>query len=190
MQLEGNSLRGSVMLVGSAKMRLITWHGLQMFCSFWQFFSVIATVFISHLFSTLIVQARYFFQQLISGVHYCHAMVKSCSIFEKLYRTLGIQKYTVWTDAFTLLLQQICHRDLKLENTLLDGSPAPRLKICDFGYSKVLERLPLSFTVLTIFRLLSISLKVLPFCRVVIFASFPTQINCWNSSLYSTGGSF
>ncbi|KAK1274278.1 Serine/threonine-protein kinase SAPK3 [Acorus gramineus] len=33
-------------------------------------------------------------------------------------------------------VQQICHRDLKLENTLLDGSPAPRLKICDFGYSK------------------------------------------------------
>ncbi|KAG2705384.1 hypothetical protein I3843_05G046100 [Carya illinoinensis] len=50
-------------------------------------------------------EARYFFQQLISGVCYCHFM-------------------------------QICHRDLKLENTLLDGSPAPRLKICDFGYSK------------------------------------------------------
>ncbi|KAH0454353.1 hypothetical protein IEQ34_016277 [Dendrobium chrysotoxum] len=50
-------------------------------------------------------EARYFFQQLISGVSYCHQM-------------------------------QICHRDLKLENTLLDGSPAPRLKICDFGYSK------------------------------------------------------
>ncbi|KAK1263082.1 Serine/threonine-protein kinase SAPK2 [Acorus gramineus] len=32
--------------------------------------------------------------------------------------------------------EQICHRDLKLENTLLDGSTAPRLKICDFGYSK------------------------------------------------------
>nr|CAB3450008.1 unnamed protein product [Digitaria exilis] len=32
--------------------------------------------------------------------------------------------------------EQICHRDLKLENTLLDGNPAPRLKICDFGYSK------------------------------------------------------
>lgn len=30
----------------------------------------------------------------------------------------------------------MCHRDLKLENTLLDGRPAPRLKICDFGYSK------------------------------------------------------
>ncbi|CAI0553813.1 unnamed protein product [Linum tenue] len=50
-------------------------------------------------------EARFFFQQLISGVSYCHAM-------------------------------QVCHRDLKLENTLLDGSPAPRLKICDFGYSK------------------------------------------------------
>lgn len=35
------------------------------------------------------------------------------------------------------LMKQVCHRDLKLENTLLDGSPAPRLKICDFGYSKV-----------------------------------------------------
>ncbi|KAJ7299422.1 hypothetical protein O6H91_Y234700 [Diphasiastrum complanatum] len=51
-------------------------------------------------------EARYFFQQLVSGVSYCHSM-------------------------------QICHRDLKLENTLLDGSPAPRLKICDFGYSKI-----------------------------------------------------
>merc|ERR1719263_2746417 len=30
----------------------------------------------------------------------------------------------------------ICHRDLKLENTLLTDGRAPRLKICDFGYSK------------------------------------------------------
>ncbi|XP_057820449.2 serine/threonine-protein kinase SRK2A isoform X2 [Cryptomeria japonica] len=50
-------------------------------------------------------EARYFFQQLISGVSYCHAM-------------------------------QVCHRDLKLENTLLDGDSSPQLKICDFGYSK------------------------------------------------------
>lgn len=50
-------------------------------------------------------EARFFFQQLISGVSYCHLM-------------------------------EICHRDLKLENTLLDGNPTPRLKICDFGYSK------------------------------------------------------
>lgn len=37
------------------------------------------------------------------------------------------------------MLQEICHRDLKLENTLLDGSAAPRVKICDFGYSKVIN---------------------------------------------------
>ncbi|KAJ0077859.1 hypothetical protein Patl1_36674 [Pistacia atlantica] len=51
-------------------------------------------------------EARFFFQQLISSVSYCHAM-------------------------------EICHRDLKLENTLLDGSPTPSGKICDFGYSNV-----------------------------------------------------
>ncbi|XXG66634.1 hypothetical protein AAC387_Pa06g0165 [Persea americana] len=50
-------------------------------------------------------EGRFFFQQLISGVSYCHSA-------------------------------EICHRDLKLENTLLDGSATPRLKICDFGYSK------------------------------------------------------
>ncbi|GAA0173067.1 non-receptor serine/threonine protein kinase [Lithospermum erythrorhizon] len=50
-------------------------------------------------------EGRFFFQQLISGVSYCHSM-------------------------------EICHRDLKLENTLLDGSASPQVKICDFGYSK------------------------------------------------------
>lgn len=38
----------------------------------------------------------------------------------------------------SLSTQEICHRDLKLENILLDGDPIPRLKICDFGYSKVI----------------------------------------------------
>ena len=32
--------------------------------------------------------------------------------------------------------QSVAHRDLKLENALLDGGPNPALKICDFGYSK------------------------------------------------------
>lgn len=46
----------------------------------------------------------------------------------------------------TCPVQGVCHRDLKLENTLLDGKPAPRLKICDFGYSKsaVLDSQPKS----------------------------------------------
>ncbi|GMI95632.1 SNF1-RELATED PROTEIN KINASE 2.6, OPEN STOMATA 1, SUCROSE NONFERMENTING 1-RELATED PROTEIN KINASE 2-6 [Hibiscus trionum] len=68
-------------------------------------------------------ETRFFFQQLISGVGYCE--------------NGGIDAGDV-TDGggFYCHSMQICHRDLKLENTLLDGSPTPRLKICDFGYSK------------------------------------------------------
>ena len=33
-------------------------------------------------------------------------------------------------------VQGVVNRDIKLENTLLDGSKRPLLKICDFGYSK------------------------------------------------------
>lgn len=50
-------------------------------------------------------EARWFFQQLIVGLDYCHQM-------------------------------GVASRDIKLENTLLDGGPWPLLKICDFGYSK------------------------------------------------------
>ncbi len=32
--------------------------------------------------------------------------------------------------------QGVASRDIKLENTLLDGSPRPLIKVCDFGYSK------------------------------------------------------
>jgi serine/threonine protein kinase len=35
------------------------------------------------------------------------------------------------------LPQGVFHRDLKLENTVLDGGQVPSLKICDFGCSKV-----------------------------------------------------
>lgn len=50
-------------------------------------------------------ESRWFFQQLILGLDYCHKM-------------------------------GVVNRDIKLENTLLDGSSRPLLKICDFGYSK------------------------------------------------------
>jgi len=51
-------------------------------------------------------EARYFFQQITCGLYYLHRM-------------------------------GFCHRDMKLENTLLDGNPdAPKVKLCDFGYSK------------------------------------------------------
>lgn len=35
-----------------------------------------------------------------------------------------------------LFSQGVASRDIKLENTLLDSSPRPLVKICDFGYSK------------------------------------------------------
>lgn len=52
-------------------------------------------------------EARFYFQQLISGVAYLHS-------------------------------KGVCHRDLKLENILLDKSSSgvPIIKVCDFGYSK------------------------------------------------------
>jgi serine/threonine protein kinase len=50
----------------------------------------------------------------------------------------AVQLLTAATEIVSSFVKQVCHRDLKLENTLLDGSTAPRLKICDFGYSKVL----------------------------------------------------
>lgn len=50
-------------------------------------------------------EARWFFQQLIVGLDYCHKM-------------------------------GVVNRDIKLENTLLDLSPRPLVKVCDFGYSK------------------------------------------------------
>ncbi|XP_035548033.1 serine/threonine-protein kinase SRK2I-like isoform X1 [Juglans regia] len=86
-------------------------------------------------------EARFFFQQLISGVSYCHAMVLELFFFFVLFCfvffffsawKLESEEYLI----FCFLMKQVCHRDLTLENTLLDGSPAPRLKICDFGYSK------------------------------------------------------
>ncbi|PHT66481.1 Serine/threonine-protein kinase SAPK7 [Capsicum annuum] len=46
-------------------------------------------------------------------------------LFERIYNARKFSEY-----------EQICHRHLKLENTLLDGSATPCLKICDFGYSK------------------------------------------------------
>ena len=52
--------------------------------------------------------SRFFFQQLITAVEYCHN-------------------------------SGVYHRDLKLENALIDISSGtiPYLKLCDFGFSKV-----------------------------------------------------
>jgi serine/threonine-protein kinase SRK2 len=73
-------------------------------------------------------EARYFFQQMVSGVDYCHRMVRVTRAGGRPWCLLHLT---------CCAAQGVCHRDLKLENTLLDGSPAPRVKLCDFGYSKV-----------------------------------------------------
>ncbi|XP_042452157.1 serine/threonine-protein kinase SAPK7-like [Zingiber officinale] len=53
-------------------------------------------------------ESRYFFQQLINAVSYCH-------------------------------FKGVCHQDLKPENALLEGSWVPRIKIGDFGFSKLIH---------------------------------------------------
>lgn len=60
-------------------------------------------------------QARWLFQQLAIALEFCHN-------------------------------RGIANRDVKLENILVDdkNSPMPLIKICDFGYSKVMIFVPLS----------------------------------------------
>lgn len=60
----------------------------------------------------------------------------------------------------TFFFQEICHRDLKLENTLLDGSPTPRVKICDFGYSKVNLSVVYAFLSISVIMFMSMSVPV------------------------------
>lgn len=90
-------------------------------------------------------EARWFFQQLIVCLDYCHR--------------LGV-----------------VNRDIKLENTLLDSSPRPLVKICDFGYSKVggrctpAERTCMHARALKVRRsrskqLLAAAAALLPMCR-------------------------
>ena len=146
----------------------------------------------------MFLQARWFFQQLITGLDYCHKVSKhygqsyfsvfllSCiclSVILVIYFTIVSSILVVMLVASMLIVLeehtgaliqddlqrqpfreakscskgQICvlsltcsyfgkdvyllqkgvvSRDIKLENTLLDTSRRPLIKICDFGYSK------------------------------------------------------
>lgn len=140
MQLVGNSLEEYAVLVDLAKMRLKCYPFLLLY---------ICSSFLFH-FSPVI----HFSSQLLFG--FSNPLCTSGKIFlpaanirSQLLPFHGITirflyhclKHMSLSCCFSLIIfcpsQQICHRDLKLENTLLDGSPTPQLKICDFGYSKV-----------------------------------------------------
>ena len=76
-------------------------------------------------------EARWFFQQLIIGMDYCHRMgVVNRDIKVPCHSTL-------W---HPLGMRRAKHAPVQLENTLLDGSRRPLVKICDFGYSKHLRQ--------------------------------------------------
>lgn len=69
---------------------------------------------------------------------------------------------------------------------MLDGSPAPLLKICDFGYSKVCE-LDVSDWFIKYVRKFVYLINSI---YVVIPAAFKTKVNCRNSSIYCSRSSF
>lgn len=54
------------------------------------------------------------------------------------YYKLGSIMFLTTGGSFSLSLQWAEHvcRDLKLDNTLLDDSDPPMLKLCDFGFAK------------------------------------------------------
>lgn len=127
---EESFLSGFVLRVDSMRTRFIF---LYFAFNFMSPFCFVFNLYIS----VILVQARFFFQQLISGVSYCHAMVVTIYPFVYVLNCIMFNLIGYFVYGLFYLVKQVCHRDLKLENTLLDGSPTPRLKICDFGYSKV-----------------------------------------------------
>ena len=87
-------------------------------------------------------EARWFFQQLVLGLDYCHKMgIVNRDIKLEVSQPPGrlllnasalhAQLYICAPTAFMSRSRKSCP-----QNTLLDGSRRPLLKICDFGYSK------------------------------------------------------
>lgn len=111
--------------------------------------------------------ALWFFQQVVIAVDYCHKMVLCvmvvvgcfwysgwlmtwgcvwgcvcvCIVQRTIHDCIATVDWMGCTDSCTIAIhpitQGIVNRDIKLENTLLDDSPRPLIRLCDFGYSKV-----------------------------------------------------
>lgn len=96
-------------------------------------------------------EARWFFQQLVVGLDYCHRWAgvvgrgfptprqtrRAMFQFRAPIRTRTCERAP--TPSPRACSRGVANRDLKLENLLLDSAdtPYPILKMCDFGYSKV-----------------------------------------------------
>lgn len=88
---------------------------------------------------------HWLFQQLIVGLDYCPSMHYDIALQSA---TSDRRMHCAQEDDARWFFQQLivgldyCHRmgvvnrDIKLENTLLDASPKPLVKITDFGYCK------------------------------------------------------
>ena len=107
-----------------------------------------------------------------------------------LLKIFSVNKWQSCSHRLILQMQEICHRDLKLENTLLDGSPTPRVKICDFGYSKVLIVTCMFPSLSRNWHSCFLTDRV-GYCGFsVCFAAFEAKINSWYSGIHSAGSSF
>lgn len=82
-------------------------------------------------------EARYFFQQLISGVNYCHQL----EIYHRDLKMENVLLHDLPPEAWR-------SRELRaiLNRGIMDGSMSPTIKLCDFGYSKssLLQSMPKS----------------------------------------------
>lgn len=178
-----NSLRGYAVPVGLVKTRLfkvfsftlLQAHAQPMFLflSFWVF-----VWFICYLFH--LKQARYFFQQLISGVSYCHSMVHyykpGSELFERIkenyfkyYFLLCRKSVTVIWNSRIHSWTEVQHRVLKY--VTLGTQRYNYILVYEFGvnYSAYIYR------------------YVCPCWLAVCFVAFTTQVNSGYSSLHRTG---
>lgn len=150
MHLEENSLSGYAMQADSVRMRFL--YNALLFLER-NFFYALSNVLFwlsvpSSLWCTksqsccrLVSSSNNSYQESATVMQWYINKFSAFTSVLNLHFTLSM--HACWFIVFYSFMKQVCHRDLKLENTLLDGSPAPRLKICDFGYSKV-PRFPYS----------------------------------------------
>eukprot|EP00963_Diacronema_lutheri_P009505 scaffold856_cov326-Pavlova_lutheri.AAC.7 len=82
-------------------------------------------------------EARFFFQQLMSGVNYCHQL----EIYHRDLKMENVLLHDLPTEAWQ-------SQELRaiLNTGIIDGSMTPTVKLCDFGYSKssLLQSMPKS----------------------------------------------